>query len=66
MEIGAAETLTGVIRIEEDKIRSHVDEVVRETVEQTLNGLLEAEADELCGAKRYERSTERLDTRAGH
>ena len=56
----------GVIRIEEEKIRSHVDEVVRETVEQTLNGLLEAEADELCGAKRYERSPERLDTRAGH
>lgn len=56
----------GVIRIEEEKIRSHVGEVVRETVEQTLNGLLQAEADELCGAKRYARSPERLDTRAGH
>ncbi len=42
----------GVIRIEEGKIRSHVDEVVRSTVEETLNGLLEAEADELCGAQR--------------
>ena len=62
----AARTLTGVIRIEEGKIRSHVDQVVRETVEQTLNGLLQAEADELCGAKRYARSPERLDTRAGH
>jgi putative transposase len=60
------ESFAGVIRIEEGKIRSHVDQVVRETVEQTLNGLLEAEADELCGAKRYERSPERLDTRAGH
>jgi len=56
----------GVIKIEEERIRSHVDEVVRETVEQTLNGLLQAEADELCGAKRYARSPERLDTRAGH
>jgi putative transposase len=56
----------GVIRIEEEKIRSHVGEVVRQTVEQTLNGLLDAEADELCGAKRYARSPERLDTRAGH
>jgi len=55
-----------VIRIEEDKLRSHVDGVVRESVEQTLNGLLEAEADALCGAQRYERSLERLDTRAGH
>lgn len=56
----------GVIRIEEEKIRSHVGEVVRQTVEETLNGLLQAEANELCGAKRYERSMERLDTRAGH
>jgi len=58
--------LEGVIRVEEEKIRSHVGEVVRKTVEETLNGLLQAEADELCGAKRYERSSERLDTRAGH
>ena len=56
----------GVIRIEEEKIRSHVGEVVRQTVEETLNGLLQAEADELCGARRYERSPERLDTRSGH
>jgi transposase-like protein len=58
--------LEGVIRIEEEKIRSHVGDVVRQTVEETLNGLLQAEADELCGARRYERSRERLDTRAGH
>jgi putative transposase len=58
--------LAGVIRIEEEKIRSHVGEVVRQTIEETLNGLLQAEADELRGAKRYERSPERLDTRAGH
>ncbi len=56
----------GVIRIEEEKIRSHVGEVVRQTVEETLNSLLEAEADALCGAKRYAHSPERLDTRAGH
>jgi putative transposase len=63
---GSGENFEGVIRIEEGKIRSHVDQVVRETVEQTLNGLLQAEADDLCGAKRYARSPERLDTRAGH
>jgi transposase-like protein len=63
---GSGENFEGVIRIEESKIRSHVDQVVRETVEQTLNGLLQAEADDLCGAKRYARSPERLDTRAGH
>jgi putative transposase len=57
---------TEVIKIDEGKVRQHVEEVVRQSVEETLNGLLEAEADELCGAKRYERSVERLDTRAGH
>jgi Transposase, Mutator family len=33
---------------------------------ETLNALLEAEADQICGAQRYERSAERVDTRAGH
>ena len=55
-----------VIRIDEDQLKGHVAEVVRQSVEETLNGLLEAEADAICGAGRYERSPERLDTRAGH
>jgi transposase-like protein len=42
-----------------------VDELVRASVEETLNGLLDAEADELCGAARYERSADRVDSRAG-
>src|SRR5215470_5829638 len=36
------------------------------TVEETLNALLDAEADRLCNAQRYERSAARRDTRAGH
>jgi len=60
------EEFAEVVKIDERKVRQHVEEVVRQSVEETLNGLLEAEADELCGAKRYERSVERLDTRAGH
>ena len=39
---------------------------MRDTVEETLNSLLDAEADRLCGAERYERSDARKDTRAGH
>jgi hypothetical protein len=39
---------------------------VRGSVEETLNALLEAEADRLCNARRYERSEARRDTRAGH
>ena len=54
-----------VFRIDEAKVRGHVDRVVRESVEQTLNGLLEAEAKALCGAGRYERTDARKDTRAG-
>ena len=54
-----------MLSVDEDQVRGHVDEVVRASVEETLNGLLDAEADQLCGAKRYERSAERIDTRAG-
>jgi transposase-like protein len=45
---------------------SHFDHVVRGSVEETLNALLDAEADRLCNAQRYERSEARRDTRAGH
>lgn len=57
--------LPGVLRIDESKIRSHLDEVVRSTVEATLNQLLDQEADRVAGAGRYERSADRQDTRAG-
>jgi len=40
--------------------------MVRSTMEQTLNDLLDAEADRLCNAKRYEHVEERTDQRAGH
>ncbi len=51
----------GVIQIDERPIRDHVDQVVRATVEETLNQLLDAEADRLCGAGRYERSADRVE-----
>lgn len=43
-----------------------MDEAVRTSVEETLNTMLEVEADQLCRAQRYERSPDRVDTRAGH
>ncbi len=58
--------LTKVIKIDEGRIRDHLGVMVKDTVEETLNNLLEAEADRLCQATRYERSPERVDTRAGH
>src|SRR5690242_9991516 len=58
--------LGNVISIDDERIKSHLDRVVRGTVEETLNALLDAEADRLCNAQRYERSEARRDTRAGH
>lgn len=58
-------TVGNVIQIDEKRIHDHLGELVRGTVEETLNGLLDAEADALCGAQRYERSPDRADYRAG-
>jgi transposase-like protein len=58
--------LNNVITIDDERIKNHVDRVVRGSVEETLNALLDAEADRLCKAQRYERSEARRDTRAGH
>jgi transposase-like protein len=63
---GSSSPLGEVIQIDQNLIKDHLDRVVVQTVEQTLNALLDAEADRLCGAKRYEHSAERADTRAGH
>ena len=54
-----------VIQIDEARIRDHLGEMVRGTVEEALNALLDAEADRLCNAQRYERSEARQDSRAG-
>jgi len=55
-----------VIRIDEGQIRGHLDQLVRSTVEETLNGLLDAEAGRLCGAERYQRSEARRDYGSGY
>jgi putative transposase len=64
--------LNNVITIDDERIRSHLERVVRGTVEETLNALLDAEADRLCNAQRYERNaiaapatTSGLQTKAG-
>lgn len=57
--------MSNVIRIDEARIKNHLGEMVRGTVEEALNAMLDAEADRLCGAGRYERSEGRQDTSAG-
>lgn len=54
-----------VLAVDESELRGHVAEVVRQSVEDTLNGLLDAEADTLCQARRYERNERRASTRSG-
>jgi putative transposase len=44
--------LNNVITIDDERIQSHLDRVVRGSVEETLNALLDAEADRLCNAQR--------------
>jgi putative transposase len=57
--------LNNVVRIDDERIKEHLGNIVRSSVEETLNGLLDAEADRLCNAGRYERSQGRRDFRSG-
>src|SRR5437868_5955376 len=54
-----------LLEIDQNQLARHVDGLVRQSVEETLNAMLDAEADGLCGARRYERSPDRVDYRAG-
>jgi putative transposase len=58
--------LSNVIKIDEAQIQNHLGQMVRSTVEETLNAMLDAEADHLCHAHRYEHTDARTDQRAGH
>src|SRR5215831_20071319 len=54
-----------VIRIDDERVRDYLRNVVRGSVEETLKAMLEAEAERLCNAGRYERTEARRDTRVG-
>ncbi|WP_040662879.1 IS256 family transposase [Oscillibacter ruminantium] len=54
------------IQLNEGIIKNELKELVRNSVEETLNGLLEAEANQLTNAAKYERSEERQGYRSGH
>ncbi len=66
MKDSVSKNLDKVIQIDDSQIQKHLGELVRGTVEETLNKLLDAEADQLCNAARYERTETRQDQRAGH
>ncbi len=57
--------MTGnIIEINEEKVKDHLGKFVRETVKETLNAMLDSEADQLCRAQKYERTAQRMDKRA--
>lgn len=58
--------LKNLLQIDESQVWDYLGDLVRRSVEETLNALLDAEADRLCNASRYERTQARKDTRAGY
>lgn len=55
-----------ILQVDQAMLETTLDRMVRKSVEETLNAMLDAEADEITGAARYERSGERKAYRAGH
>lgn len=50
--------LGNIIQLNEDLIKDTLKDLVRNSVEETLNALLDHEADELVKDEKYERSGE--------
>lgn len=55
-----------IIQLNEEVVKGEIRDLVRKSVEETLNEMLDAEAEELVGASKYERSEEREGYRSGH
>ena len=55
-----------IVKLNEEVIKGQLKELVRGSVEETLNELLEQEAEKLTQAARYERSETRQGYRSGH
>ena len=55
-----------IVQLNEEVIKGQLKELVRGSVEETLNELLEAEAEKLTQAARYERTEQRQGYRSGH
>ena len=55
-----------IVQLNEEVIKGEIKELVRTSVEDTLNEMLEAEAEKLTQAGRYERNEQRQGCRSGH
>lgn len=55
-----------IIQVNDEIIHTELKDLVKNTVEETLNAMLDAEADRLVNADRYARDEERKGYRSGH
>lgn len=55
-----------IVSFDEQAVKDELRELVRKTIEETINAMLDEEADQLVGAGPYERTDERAAYRAGH
>lgn len=55
-----------IIQLNQDLIHTELKDLVKTSVEETLNAMLDAEADKLVNADRYAREEDRKGYRAGH
>ena len=55
-----------IIKLNQELIHTELKDLVKNSVEETLNAMLDAEADRLVNAERYARDENRQGYRAGH
>ena len=55
-----------IVQVDENMLETRLDRLVSKKVEQLLNAMLDAEADEIAGAGKYDRTGGRKAYRAGH
>ena len=55
-----------IVQLNTELIHNELKDLVKNSVEETLNAMLDAEADKLVNAERYARAEERQGYRAGH
>lgn len=55
-----------IIQLNQELIHNELKDLVRNSVEETLNALLDHETEQLVNAEKYERSGERKGYRSGH
>ena len=55
-----------IVQLNEELIHTELKDLVKNSIEETLNALLDAEADQLVNAERYARDEQRQGYRAGH